>query len=103
MNTMNTQPAESPAPGALRQHEPPVRRLLFEAYDALAPALGETRPDFRARHLADLVRLVAAAQAANDALLHPEPAPRKRATRRAARHRTSGARAAVDAPVDSRP
>jgi hypothetical protein len=44
----------------------PVRRLLWAAYDALAPALGDPDPASRARHLADLARLVAAAQAAND-------------------------------------
>jgi hypothetical protein len=49
----------------------PVRRLLWAAYDALAPALGDPDPASRARHLAELARLVAAAQAANDALLRP--------------------------------
>jgi hypothetical protein len=49
----------------------PVRRLLWAAYDALAPALGAPDPASRARHLAELARLVAAAQAANDALLRP--------------------------------
>ena len=53
----------------------PVRRILWAAYDALAPALGDPDPASRARHLAELARLVAAAQAANDRLVHPERAP----------------------------
>ena len=47
----------------------PVRALLFDAAEALATALGETDPARRAAHLADLARLTAAAQAANDGAL----------------------------------
>lgn len=50
----------------------PVRRLLFDAAEALACALGEPDPARRAAYLTDLARLTAAAQAANDAASHPE-------------------------------
>lgn len=57
----------------LHQSDPdPVRRILWALYDAFAPALGETDPACRAEHLAELARLVAEAEIANEALYHRE-------------------------------
>jgi len=59
----------------------PVKRLLYDVAEALGPAVGTPDPACRAIYLADLARLVAAAQAANDALLHPDRQQRGAADR----------------------
>ena len=52
-----------------------VQAALYEADTAIAAAWATPDPTERARLLSDAARWLAAAQAANDAALHPERTP----------------------------